>query len=252
VLGFLAGNEEVGWYGAAGNFSLLVFLLFPLMSAVLLPTLRRVHARSEDELWRMLELVTEGILVVCVPLALLVGLGADLWVRLVFGEEFQNAAPSLRVLALQALFTYMASLSSLALIVIGRRWTVTSISLVAVAAGPLVAVAAIPLLGRVVGPGGAGAGAAIGAIATEAVVLGAQGFVLGSRVFGRRTFSLVARCVALGGAIVALHVLLAPLGPLRLVVGALVYVAVGIPLGVLPVARLLRLAREIVASRKAA
>jgi O-antigen/teichoic acid export membrane protein len=252
VLGFMAGNEEVGWYGAAGNFSLLVFLLYPLMPSVLLPTLRRVHARSEEELWRMLQLVTEGILVVCVPLALVVGLGAELWVRIVFGAEFANAAPSLRVLALQALFTYMASLSSLAMIVIGRRWTVTTISLFGVAAGPLVAFFMIPVLGRLVGPGGAGAGAALGAIATEAVVLGAQGFVLGARAFGRRSFSLIARCAGLGAAIVALHVLLAPLGPLRLLVDAAAYAAIGVPLGVLPLGRLLRLAREIAASRREA
>ena len=250
ILGFMAGSEEVGWYGAAGNFSMLVFLLFPLMSSVLLPTLRRVHTRSEAQLWRMLSLVTEGILVACVPLALVVGLGADIWVHIAFGSEFDNAAPSLRVLAVQALFTYMASLSSLALIVIGRRWTVTMASLSGVVVGPLVAVVLIPILARHVGPGGAGAGAAIGAIATEGVVLGVQGAVLGSHLFGRHILTLIAKCVCLSAGIVALHVLLAPIGPLRLVVDAIAYLAVGIPLGVLPAAKLVGLAREISFTRR--
>jgi hypothetical protein len=84
------------------------------------------------------------------------------------------------------------------------------------------------------------------------VVLGAQGFVLGARAFGRRSFSLIARCAGLGAVIVALHVLLAPLGPLRLLVDAAAYAAIGVPLGVLPLGRLLRLAREIAASRREA
>lgn len=250
VLGFMAGNEEVGWYGAAGNFSMLVCLLLPLMSSVLLPTLRRVHARSEEDLWRVIHRVTEGIFVTCVPLALFVGLGADIWVRVAFGEEFASAAPSLRVLAIQVLLTYMASLTSLALIVIGRRWTVTMSSVLGLVANPLVGVTAILIFSRLLGPGGAGAGAAMGAIGAEAVVLGIQGTVLGARMFGARTRALLFRCALLSAGVVILHLLLAPLGPLRLLVGAVAYLAVGVPLGVLPVREVAGLARELTSSRR--
>jgi O-antigen/teichoic acid export membrane protein len=250
VLGFMAGNQEVGWYGAAGNFSMLVFLLFPLMSSVLLPTMRRVHARSEAGLWHVIHRVTEGIIVACVPLALLVGLGADVWVQLAFGREFLSAAPSLRVLAVQALLTYMASLTALTLIVLGRRWTVTMTSVLGLVVNPAIGVTLIPIFGRLFGPGGAGAGAAMGAIGAEAVVLGVQGAVLGPLAFRRQTRSLAVRCLLLSAGTVVLHVLLAPLGPLRLAADAVAYVVVGIPLGVLPVREVTGLARELLSSRR--
>jgi O-antigen/teichoic acid export membrane protein len=229
---------------------MLVCLLLPLMSSVLLPTLRRVHARSEADLWRVIHRATEGVVVTCVPIALLVGLGADLWVRVAFGAEFANAAPSLRVLSLQVILTYLASLTSLALIVIDRRWTVTMSSFLGLLVNPLVGVTSIVVLGRLVGPGGAGAGAAMGAIGAEAVVLGIQSTVLGARMFAPRTRLLLGRCAALSAGVVGLHVLLAPFGPLRLVVGAVAYVAVGIPLGVLPVRQVMGLVREFTSSRQ--
>jgi O-antigen/teichoic acid export membrane protein len=252
VLGFMAGSTEVGWYGAAANFSLLISLLLPLASSVLLPTLMRVYASSEEALWFVTRRVAEGLLVVSVPLALLVALGADIWVRLAFGVEYMPAASSLRVIAMQAVFTYAATFTSMVLIVIGRRWTVTMTSVIGVIAIPLLGVIFIPIGLRLLGPGGAGAGAALGALGAEAMIVGIQCTVIGTVAFGRRTASLVGRFALLGGSVVALHVLLAPLGgPARLALDAAAYVGVGTQVGLLPLGKVVGLVSELVSPRNA-
>lgn len=249
VLGLLAGKQEVGWYGAASTVTLLVLLLLPLLPSVVLPTLMRTQQRSAADHWRMVRAVTVGIAVTCVPLALVVGLGAATWVRLLFGAEFAYAAPSLRVLALQALFTYSASLTALVLIVEGRRWTVTLVSVIGVVATPVLGLLLIPPLARHLGPGGAGAGAALGVIGSEALVFALQGMAIGLHRFGTRALGIVARCLLLGAAAVGVDALLAPLGAWRLAGAGLFYVGVGLPLGVLPVTEVAGLVRELLRAR---
>jgi hypothetical protein len=69
-------------------------------------------------------------------------------------------------------------------------------------------------------------------------------------MFGARTRALLVRCALLSAGVVILHLLLAPLGPLRLLVGAVAYLAVGVPLGVLPIREVAGLARELTSSRR--
>lgn len=250
ALGFLAGEQEVGWYGAAGMFYLLVLLLSPLMSSVYLPLLSRVRARSEADLWRVTSRTAETVLAVSIPLALFLALGADIWVRILFGEAFAPSALSLRATAPLAVLTYVASLLAMALFTIRRHWTVTVSSIVGTVASPLVAVACIPVGARLLGPGGAGAGAAMGAIAMEACIIAIQLRVVGLKAVGRGTVVLAARALAVGAAVTGAHVLMAPLGVWRLAVDAVLYVALGWPVGILPVRQMLALIRDVQQARR--
>jgi O-antigen/teichoic acid export membrane protein len=251
VLGFMAGEEVVGWYGAASSFSLLVFMFAPLLGAVVLPMLARVRARSHADFLHVMGRLTQGLLVVATPLALMVALGADLWVRLAFGEAYLPAASSLRVMAWLALLSYLTSLLSMALLTLDQRWTVTFTSVVGLVINPLLCVLLIPVCARAFGAGGAGAGAALGVVGMELSIITLQLRSVGIEILGPRALSVAGRCLLAATAVLGLHLLTAGLGYWRLPLDAAAYGLAALALGVLPVRQLLGLAREVLASRRA-
>jgi len=251
VLGFISGEQEVGWYSAASSFSLLIFMLAPLMGSVVLPMLARLQARSAGDFERVMGRLTQGLVVIAMPLALMVALGADLWVRVAFGAAFGPAAASLRVLAALAVLSYLTSLLSMALITLDRRWTVTLTSLVGLVINPLLCLLFIPPCARLFGPGGAGAGAGLGVVGMEVMVIALQLRSVGPSILGPRALSVAGRCLLACALVIGLHLLTARLGYLRLPLDAVAYAIVALALGVLPVRQLLGLAREVLASRRA-
>ena len=72
-----------------------------------------------------------------------------------------------------------------------------------------------PLLGAL-GPGGAGVGAALATIGTEAFTCACFVFTIGRKVVDARLISTVLRLLASCGAVLVLDRLCAPLGPARL------------------------------------
>jgi O-antigen/teichoic acid export membrane protein len=251
VLGFLAGAQEVGWYGAASMFSLLVVMFAPLMSSVVLPMLARVRARSEAEFVGIMERLTQALIIVATPLALIVALGADLWVRLAFGEAYRPAAVSLRVLAVLALLSYFTSLTSMALVTLGRRWRVTLASVAGLVVNPLLCFVLIPVAARRFGPGGAGAGAALGVVGMEVTILALQLRAPGLGVAAPRVLRTAARCALASALAVGVHI--GGPGPdhVRLLLAAGAYALAAFGLGVLPVRQVAKLARELLDSRTA-
>ena len=234
VLAFLVDDDhEIGYYGSAANLAGLAFLLAPLMHSVLLPLLSRTHARSIEDFWRVLNRAAQGLIVVGTPIVIMLTLDAETWVELAFGPEFLPAARSLRMLAPQFVLTYLTVLYSMALIVQGDGWRSSSISLAGALAGPLLMIGLVPWTNRL-GPGGAGLGGGIASIAHELLVLGLLLARLGRPAFDSQVRSTALRTLgaALGAA--AIHVLLAPLGPWRLAVDLIAYLALALAFGALP------------------
>jgi len=251
VLSFMARDDRVvGWYGAAMSFSLLVYLLSPVLDAVLLPLMSRLRSSSEADMWRMVHRSSEALIALATPLALLVILGADVCVRLAFGAAYAPAAGSLRVFAVQSVLAYLTLLMSNALIALGRSWTVTLSSIVGLVLRPLLIVALIPPCARLFGAGGAGVGAAMGLAASEVVVLAVMLRDVGWSALGADTHRLLLRCAPLVAATVLLHTALAPLGVWRLPLDGIAYLAGALALKALPLRHITALAREVIASRR--
>ncbi|MET0592024.1 MAG: oligosaccharide flippase family protein, partial [Polyangiaceae bacterium] len=120
MLEFLAPGEEVGWYSAANNFAFLALLFTPVVNWVLMPLFARSKHRSEESFYAILRRSIEGLLILAIPVTLLIGMGADFWVRIAFGRSFGNAALSLRCLAPLFVATYLTILLALALVVLER------------------------------------------------------------------------------------------------------------------------------------
>lgn len=231
LMSFLTATVEVGWYGAAQNLAGIALLITPLMGWVLMPMFSRAAARSERELDAILRRTLEAVLSAAVPVSLLLGLGADVLIPVVFGPAFAPAVTSLRILAPMFILTYAAMVAATALIRLGRAWTVTTISLAGLGANALLNTLLIPAGWHAFGPGGAGIGAACVLVTTEAAVAGTMLFLLGGRAFDARSVATMAKTAVACLVVVAAHHVMAGLGPVRIVADAALYLGLVVGLG---------------------
>jgi O-antigen/teichoic acid export membrane protein len=233
LLDFLTHDSvQVGWYSAAANLAGLALMLSPLLIWVVLPLLSRAGARSREELWEILRRATEGIVVVGSPVILMAVLGGDVWIRIVFGTAYAPAAMALRALAPSLVLTYLAMLLSMTLIVLERAWTLTIVSSIGLITNVTLTLLLVPACARWIGPGGAGVGDALGVVGMELVVTALLMWQLGRKVLNFDLAIVVFKLAIAAGASCGAHVLLRSLGPARLAIDLVVYLAIAIALGV--------------------
>jgi O-antigen/teichoic acid export membrane protein len=222
LLEFLAPGEEVGWYSAASNFAGLAMLFSPVVNWVLMPLFARAKHRSEESFYEMLRRAIEALLLLAIPVTLLIGLGADFWVRIAFGRSFGPAALSLRCLAPLFVATYLAIMLGLSLIVLERSWRLTIVSLIGLGMLPLLILVLVPLA-KPFGPGAAGAGAAVAVTSMELITASMFLHTVGRRALDRRNVLAVIKSIGVALVVIALHQTMAFMGPLRLLVDMLTY-----------------------------
>lgn len=235
VLSFvLNDDQELGWYGAASTLAGLSLLVTPVLGWVLIPLFARAAERGEADLRATVARSMEVVLVVAVPMALLLALGAEVWVRVVFGAAYAPAAPALRLLSLTFVLTYVAMVSACCLNVMGRSWQVTFVSLAALLVNPALNVTLVKLAtASAAPPGAAGTAAAVAVFVSEALVVTTMTVLLRGLPFDRRGFGIVLRMALAGALVAALDRLARPLGPARLALDAGAWVALAILLGAL-------------------
>ena len=241
---------EVGYYGAAQALNGTLLLISPILAWVLQPLLSRADGRSPEEAHALLRRFSELTLAAVAPLALALMLGAGECVQLLFGPAFAPSALALRILAASMLPTYAAILAASYLIAVGRGWTPTFLigaSLALDIAGNLLFLR--PLQSFIGQPGAGGAAAATALLVTE--LLGAAVFIglLGRRMFDAKGLGVLAKTAALCVLVAVLDHALARLGPLRLAIDAVVYLALAIPSGALPINEQLQFVRTVRQSR---
>jgi O-antigen/teichoic acid export membrane protein len=193
----------------------------------------RAHARSEEELNRLLRRSIELVVSVVAPVSLLISLGADVIVVTAFGEGYRPAVLSLRVIAPMFVLTYVAMIGSSALVRLGRDWTVTAVALGGMLLNPSLNWVLIPLLLGRLGPGGAGVAAAVSLLATELMITTVTLARLGGRAMDGRTASTLLRAAAVCAIVCVFHHAGGLQGWLRLAVDAALYVVVGLGVGAL-------------------
>jgi O-antigen/teichoic acid export membrane protein len=226
MLAFLSADDaEVGRYAAAAELAGLTLLVTPLIGWVLTPLYAKAQHRSEDEFNATLRRSLELILVLGFPVSLLLGVGAEVWMRLAFGAPFVDGALPLRILAPLFLLTYVAMVAGTCLVNLRRAWTLTAISLVGLVINPLLNWALIHLALRAVGSAGGGAACALADVGTEIAVTGVMLYLVGRRAFDRRSLAMIAKTLTVCAGVILVDRLLVQLGPARLMVDALVYTA---------------------------
>lgn len=252
ILAFVVDDAtEVGWYGAASTLGGLTLLVTPIIGWVIGPLFSRARARSEAEFDGLLRRSMEFVLAVAVPTALVLCLGADLWIRVMFGEAYLPAATSLRLLAPVFVLTYVATLTAIALIQLGRGWALTGISIAGMFLSLGFNLVLAPAGHALLGPNGGGVGCATALLLTEACVTGWLLRTLGGRGFDRR--SLVALGKSLAACAVAVVVdrlgAMVGLGVARLLPAGLAYVGVVVATRALPLRDLVQFGREAMRGR---
>lgn len=271
VMSVLLSDRELGFYGAAGTFSVLSLLLAPLVGAILMPQLARAAAESDRELLHVLRRIVELLVVYATPVALMLGLGADVLVALVFGPRFAPCVPSVRVLSCMFIATYLAMVISSALLMLNRSWEVTWISIASVPLNLLLNALLLRFALRWFGEGGGGTVAAAISVFTEMSVVAAMLFFLRRNIFDEQASRNIAK-TAVGVAVaIGVHLLLHragtaclawPASPLRVIclagcrgfgrlaVDASVYLVIVIASGALNISQLLGMVRAALSRRR--
>jgi O-antigen/teichoic acid export membrane protein len=251
MLEFLAPGEEVGWYSAASNFAGLAMLFSPVVNWVLMPLFARAKHRSEESFYEILRRAIEGLLILAIPATLLIGLGADFWVRIAFGRSFGPAALSLRCLAPLFVATYLSIMLALALVVLERSWRLTIVSLTTLGILPLLILVMVPL-GKPLGQGYAGAGAAVAVTGMELINATLFLHTVGRRALDRRNVLAITKSMAVALVVIALHRALAFMGPLRLIVDMAAYTVLALAVKVVRIDEAIAVIKTVRSERKAA
>jgi len=223
LLGFLTNTTEVGWYGAGWNLAGLTLMAAPVLNWVMLPLLARASRHSEEELTRLTRRTIEVVLSCAIPLALAMGLGADVWIGLVYGEAFEPAAAVLRLQAPILVLTYVAMVCAAVLTVTNRGWWVTRTSVVSMVLNTTLNLTFARLFLGWFGPGGGARASALALLICEVSAVSLLTWAVGRRAFDRQSLTRVAKTLAVSAVVTGVHVALSDLGPWRLALSAGLY-----------------------------
>jgi O-antigen/teichoic acid export membrane protein len=233
-------DREVGWFNADMNLATLAMLLSPLLMWVVMPALSRAHARSPEEMLRIMRRVVDGLVIVIAPVTVLISVSADLTIKLVFHDKYAPAATGLSILSMVFSVTYINMMLSMALTVLGRSWSVTMISLGAIATMALFMVGSVPLGRFLFHEGGECAGAAMAVIGSEACVVLALLSRFRPFPLDRRNIEVCGKAIAIALAVIFTDRLLRIIGDIRLVADAALYAGLALRTGVLRIEEIRR------------
>jgi O-antigen/teichoic acid export membrane protein len=227
--------REVGWFAADQNLGYLCMLLSPILFWVVMPLLSRAQARSKEEAIQVFRRCLEGIVVAIIPVTVMISAGSDVLVRLAFKAEYLPAATGLSILSLVFIMTYMNMMFAMNLIVMGRGWSVTVISVCSVFVSASLNFLLVPLGRHWLGEGGECAGAAASVIGSEAFVVIAMLTRFETRPLDARNIATGLKSIAIGAFVLVLNHYVLWLGPVRLVLDGLLYVVLAFALRVVRV-----------------
>ena len=227
LLGFMTSPKEVGWYGAANGFAGMTMLFAPLMSWVMVPLFARSAAASTDELYRMARRAFEYVLALAIPVSLVMILGADLWIRVLFGPAFAPAATAVRILSVAVFLMYVSIIAANALAVLNYTWRMSLTFVAGMVINPFCNVMLIRRISALIGAGGAGVAAATATLLTEIAIVTSLLSLLGRRGCDRRLLLSVTKNVGAAIVTVLLDTLaFRSLGIARLAIDAILYGAI--------------------------
>jgi O-antigen/teichoic acid export membrane protein len=237
ALEFIRKDErEVGWYAASQNLGSLAMLLCPLLVWVVMPMLSRAWARSAEEGMNIVRRSLEALIVVIAPATTILSCGADVFVRIAFGEKFANAATGLSILSLVFLLFYLNIMLGNALVIAGQAWWNTLFSICSIFSIGVMMFIFVPLGRALIGTGGECAGAAAAVIVNEIGVVFAMTSRFELRPFDSRNVRVLTKSLAIAAVVLVSDRFLRFLGPARLVVDLAIYLALAAALRLVHVA----------------
>ncbi|MBI5493978.1 MAG: oligosaccharide flippase family protein [Deltaproteobacteria bacterium] len=251
LIAFGPGRVEAGYYGASNNLAALTLMLMPLLPAIVMPAGSRAAARSLEEHDRLMGAAWRVALLISIPLAVLLVVGARDVVAVVFGADYAPSWKSLVMRAPTVVLGYASTLSAIYLIQMERTWYVTLTSAAGLLVKPALSLVAIAWGHAHLGAGGAGAGAGAASLLTEfliVVLMMRAGARIPAAAQLRRT--LVATGVPCAAAVLV-HAVLPLQGLPALLALTATYVAVGRLTGALGLGSVVHVLRLLIRRRTA-
>jgi O-antigen/teichoic acid export membrane protein len=226
ALEFIRRDErEVGWFAATQNLATLSMLLYPLLGWVVMPLLSRANARSPFEMMAIMRRCIEALIILIAPITIFISVGSELWIKLAFGAKYAPASTGLSILSLVFVVTYLNMVLSSGLIILGRSWSCTIISLVAILSMALFMLVFVPI-GRFLfgtGTGGECAGAAMAAIANELCVIVAMTTRFEQTPIDRRNVAALTKIAILSATTIGCDRLIHSVGFVRILLDMSLY-----------------------------
>jgi O-antigen/teichoic acid export membrane protein len=231
ALEFMRRDErEVGWFAATQNLATLCMILSPFLFWIVMPLLSRANARSEAEMMAMLRRSIEGLVLVIAPITVFISVSSDVLIKLAFGEKYAPASAGLSILSLVFAVTYVNMIMSSALVVLGKSWPVTIISLCAILSMTGFMVVFVPVGRALFHVGGECAGAALAFISNEACVVVALMSRFKDSPLDARNVKTMAKTAVVAAIVIVSDRLLRPIGVSRLGIDVALYVSLALVL----------------------
>ena len=122
MLGIMISTEAAGIYTGAARLALLLIIALTAVNAILQPIAASLYSQKKmDELQRMVSLGANAIFAISLIGSIILYFGAEFLVALFGEEDFQAAAPLLRILIVGQLFNAFAGPSVLLLNMTGHQ-----------------------------------------------------------------------------------------------------------------------------------
>lgn len=254
VLKVATVDAEVGLYSAASEIAQITMVMTPMMTGVVMPLFARTQARSKEEFHAIVRRTVELVLVIAAPVSLVLSLGADVWVKLLLGDQYAPAAWALSILSPSLLLTYIAVIIAVALNMNDQGWTVTLTSMMSMFVNPIAVLTFVSLsktLGW--GQGGGGAACALAAVTTETIVVSVMFWRFGRVAFDARLLKVLFKTAAVGTTVFLIdRLLLQSLGPARLLLDGVLYVGLVLGTGAVSIQDTVGFLKQVRAARQQA
>jgi O-antigen/teichoic acid export membrane protein len=247
LLRALSGDQTVGWYAVAYRWVSMPAFFAASVGAAFLPALSAHGVEISATFVRMANRALHLVAFVATPAAIGIALIASEFISVLYGGQFHESVPLMRLLALHVPIVGIDIILGSVLIASDKQRQWVLVGLAAAIFNPLANLVAIPLADRAFG--NAAIGAATITVATELLMLVGAIFLRPTGVLDRRTVGLLGRIVVASLTMVPVVLLLqwAPLA-IQVAAGAATYAAMSLALGTFT---LVEVRRELAARRSA-
>ena len=193
LLGALTDSETVGWYALAYRWVSVPAFFAVSVSTAFFPALSAEGVTISRDFTAMANRALKLVVFVATPAAVGIALVADSFLSLLYGAQFHEAVPLIRLLALQIPVVGIDIVLASVVIAADRQRQWVIVSVVAAVFNPLANLVAIPLTQHAFGNGAVGA--AVVTILTELILMAAALAMRPEGVLDRPTSRIVLRMV---------------------------------------------------------
>jgi O-antigen/teichoic acid export membrane protein len=215
-----SGNEPVGWYTLAYRWVSMPVFFAASVATAFFPALSAQNIHIPDVFARTANRALHLVVLVATPAAIGIALLADKFIYLVYGPEFAQAIPLMRILALHIPIVGMDIVLGTVLVSADRQRQWVVVGALAAVFNPVLNLAAIPLTTSLFDNGAIGA--AVVTVLTEFILMVGALHLRPAGVLDRPTARLLTRIVAASLAMVPVVLVLDDLPFLVLVAAGVV------------------------------